>query len=134
GQNAVIRAVARSAMQNGDEAVGIMRGYEGLAKREYKQLNMRTVAGILHLGGTILSTSSFEPHREEAVDDVKRAFEVDELDAVIAIGGEHTMWIIRRLLEEYGLPVVDDLKTFVNDVSGTDYTFGFAMAVQVATE
>jgi 6-phosphofructokinase len=134
GLNAVIRAVARSAIQNGDEAIGILRGYEGLAKREYKPLDMRTVAGILHLGGTILSTSSFEPHRENAVDDVKRAFEEDRLDAVVAIGGEHTMWITRKLYEEDGLPVVGVPKTIDNDVVGTDYTFGFDTAVQVATD
>jgi phosphofructokinase-like protein len=134
GLNAVIRAVARSAIANGDEAVGIMRGYEGLAKREYMDLDMRTVAGILPLGGTILSTSSFEPHREEAVAEVKAAFEADKLDAVIAIGGEHTMEITRRLHDEDGLPMIGVPKTIDNDVTGTDYTFGFDTAVQVVTD
>ena len=61
GLNAAIRAVARSAMQQGDEAVGIRRGYQGLAEDDYIPLDMRTVSGILHQGGTILSTSSYEP-------------------------------------------------------------------------
>jgi 6-phosphofructokinase 1 len=133
GLNAAIRAVARSAIDNGDEAVGILRGYEGLARREYVELDMRTLGGLLPMGGTILSTSSFEPHREEAVEDMRRAFAEDGLDAVVAIGGEHTMWITRRLWEEEGLPLVGVPKTIDNDVTGTDYTFGFDTAVQVAT-
>ena len=134
GLNAVIRAVARSAIDRGDEAVGIMRGYSGLARREYKQLDMLAVSGILHLGGTIVGTSSFEPHREDAVDAVAEAFEADELDAVVAIGGEHTMEITRRLHEDRGLPLVGVPKTIDNDVAGTDYTFGFDTAVQIATD
>ena len=59
GLNAVIRAVTRSAIAGGDEAVGIMRGYRGLAERDYMDLDQRTVSGILPLGGTILRTSSF---------------------------------------------------------------------------
>ena len=134
GLNAVIRAVARSAMFNDDEAVGIRRGYWGLAEREYLPLDMRTVSGILHLGGTLLSTSSYEPHTEGAVDKVRDAFAEDKLDAVVAIGGEHTMEITRRLYEEDGLPLIGVPKTIDNDVSGTDQTFGFDTAVQVATD
>jgi 6-phosphofructokinase 1 len=134
GLNAVIRAVARSAIERGDEAVGIMRGYRGLAEREYLALDMFAVSGILHLGGTILRTSSFEPFREGAVDAVKEAIAADELDAVVAIGGEHTMMITRRLWDETGLPVIGVPKTIDNDVTGTDYTFGFDTAVQVATD
>ena len=134
GLNAVIRAVGRSAIDRGDEAVGILRGYAGLARREYRALDMRTLTGILHLGGTIIGTSSFEPHREGAVEEVKRAFERDELDAVVAIGGEHTMEITRRLHAEEGLPLVGVPKTIDNDVAATEYTFGFDTAVQVATD
>jgi len=134
GLNAAIRAVARSAMQQGDEAIGIRRGYRGLAEDDYLPLDMRTVGGILHLGGTILSTSSFEPIRENAVDRVKRAFEEQRLDAVAAIGGEHTMEITRQLHAEYGLPLVGVPKTIDNDVGGTDFTFGFDTAVQIVTD
>jgi ATP-dependent phosphofructokinase / diphosphate-dependent phosphofructokinase len=134
GLNAVIRAVARSAIDRGDEAVGILRGYRGLAEREYIPLDMRAVSGILHLGGTIIGTSSYEPHREGTVDNVREAISADGLDAVIAIGGEHTMSITRRLWEEQQLPVIGVPKTIDNDVVGTDYTFGFDTAVQVATD
>ena len=80
GLNAVIRAVARSAIDAGDEAVGIMRGFRGLAEGEFMELDMRAVSGILPLGGTILRTSSFEPVREGAVDRIADA-RLAELDA-----------------------------------------------------
>ena len=134
GLNAAIRAVARSAMENGDEAVGIRRGYRGLAEGDYMPLDMRAVSGILPLGGTILSTSSFEPIREGAVERVQRAFAGQELGAAIAIGGEHTMEITRRLHADYGLPLVGVPKTIDNDVGGTDFTFGFDTAVQIVTD
>jgi ATP-dependent phosphofructokinase / diphosphate-dependent phosphofructokinase len=134
GLNAVIRAVARSAMEKGDEAVGIRHGYRGLAEGDYIPLDTFTVSGILHLGGTILGTSSFEPIREGATDQVKAAFSEEGLDAVVAIGGEHTMEITRRLHEEFGLPLIGVPKTIDNDVAGTDFTFGFDTAVQIVTD
>jgi phosphofructokinase-like protein len=134
GLNAVIRAVARSAMQQGDETVGIRRGYRGLAENDCMPLDMSRVTGILHQGGTILSTSSYEPIREDAVDKVAAAFEQQRLDAVIAIGGEHTMEITRQLHADHGLPLVGVPKTIDNDVGGTDFTFGFDTAVQVVTD
>jgi phosphofructokinase-like protein len=134
GLNAVIRAVARSAIASGDDAVGIMRGFEGLAERDYMELDMRTVGGILALGGTILRTSSFEPVREQAIDRLQDAIETDSLDAVIAIGGEHTMWMVRELHEQYEMPLIGVPKTIDNDVVGTDYTFGFDTAVHVVCE
>lgn len=134
GLNAVIRAIVRSAIDRGDEAVGILRGYQGLAQSDYMELDQRTVAGILPLGGTILRTSSFEPLTENAVDRVAFAFERDNLDAVVAIGGEHTMEITRMLHEEEGLPLIGVPKTIDNDIVGTDYTFGFDTAVHVVME
>jgi 6-phosphofructokinase 1 len=134
GLNAVIRAVGRSAIEQGDEAIGILRGYAGLARREYVPLDMRAVSGILHLGGTIIGTSSFEPHREGAVEAVTEAIAAEGLDAVVAIGGEHTMEITRRLSDEGSLPLIGVPKTIDNDVAGTDATFGFDTAVQVATD
>ena len=133
GLNAVIRAVARSAIDAGDEAVGIMRGYRGLAERDYTELDMRTVSGILPLGGTILRTSSFEPVREGAIPRLQEAIKADSLDAVVAIGGEHTMWMTSELHEEHGMPLVGVPKTIDNDVVGTDYTFGFDTAVHVVS-
>ena len=135
GLNAVIRAVTRHCLANGHEVVGLWRGYAGLAERKYIPLDMRTVSGILHLGGTILSTSSFDPFREEnGVERVRAAVEEDGFDAVVAIGGEHTMAITRKLHEDRGIPLVGVPKTIDNDVPCTDFTFGFDTAVQVATD
>jgi phosphofructokinase-like protein len=134
GLNAVIRAVARSAMENGDRAVGVLEGYAGLASRTYIDLDGRTVAGILPLGGTIIGTSSFEPHTEGAVGEIKGAFATDRLDAVIAIGGEHTMDVTRRLHAEEGLPLIGVPKTIDNDVVGTDFTIGYDTAVSIAVD
>jgi ATP-dependent phosphofructokinase / diphosphate-dependent phosphofructokinase len=134
GLNAAIRAVARSAIASGNQPVGILDGYRGLASRTYIDLDGRAVAGILALGGTILGTSSFEPHTEGAVGELRGAFTADRLDAVIAIGGEHTMEVTRRLHAEEELPVIGVPKTIDNDVVGTDYTVGFDTAVTVAVE
>ncbi len=134
GLNAVLRAVARSSIMNGDEAIGIMRGFQGLAERDYMSLDLHAVAGILPLGGTILRTSSFEPVREGAIDKLQTAISEDGLEAVIAVGGEHTMWMARELHEQHGMPIVGVPKTIDNDVVGTDYTFGFDTALHVVSE
>jgi phosphofructokinase-like protein len=135
GLNAVIRAAARRLLAHGHEPVGLRRGYRGLAERDHLPLDQRAVSGILPLGGTILSTSNYNPFREpEGIEKVRAAQREHPLDAVIAIGGEHTMMITRRLSEEVGLPVIGVPKTIDNDVVGTDYTFGFDTAVQVATD
>jgi 6-phosphofructokinase 1 len=134
GLNAVIRAVTRKALAGGHEVVGLWRGYAGLAERSYVPLDMRAVSGILPLGGTILSTSSYDPYRhDDGIQKVRDAVEGDGFDAVVAIGGEHTMGITRRLHED-GLPMIGVPKTIDNDVPCTDFTFGFDTAVQVATD
>jgi phosphofructokinase-like protein len=135
GLNAVIRAVTRRCLSDRHEVVGLLRGYLGLAERNYLPLDMRAVSGILPLGGTILSTSSFDPFREpEGVEKVLAAIAEDSFDAIVAIGGEHTMSITQRLWEEHRVPVVGVPKTIDNDVRCTDYTFGFDTAVQLATD
>src|SRR5919197_5077568 len=86
GLNAVIRAVVRRGLANGHEPVGLWRGYAGLAERSYVELDLRTVSGILHLGGTILSTSSYDPFRHgDGVERVLAAVENDSFDAIVAI-------------------------------------------------
>jgi 6-phosphofructokinase 1 len=135
GLNAVIRAVTRKCLNGGHEVVGVWRGYLGLAERSYTTLDMRAVSGILPLGGTIVSTSSFDPFREaDGVEKVKAAVAEDGFDAIVAIGGEHTMSITRRLWEEHQVPVIGVPKTIDNDVPCTDYTFGFDTAVQIASD
>ncbi len=135
GLNAVIRASARKLLAEGHEAVGLIAGYRGLAEREFVDLKRPAIRGILQLGGTIISTSSYNPYREpDGIVKVKAAINEENIDAVIAIGGEHTMMITRRLYEEEGVPTIGVPKTIDNDVTGTDYTFGFNTAVQIATD
>lgn len=136
GLNAVIRAAGRRLMSEGHEMVGLLRGYRGLAEPELRMvLDDRALSGILPLGGTIVSTSSFDPFMEpRGVERVLAAQESHPLDAIIGIGGEHTQMITARLHDELGLPVVGVPKTIDNDVVGTDYTFGFDTAVQIATD
>ncbi|MEQ8834788.1 MAG: ATP-dependent 6-phosphofructokinase [Miltoncostaeaceae bacterium] len=135
GLNAVIRAAGRKLLREGHEPVGLLRGYRGLAYREHMVLDINSLSGILPLGGTILSTSSYDPFRhDDGPDLVRAAMERGDVDGVIAIGGEHTMFITRRLHERLGLPVVGVPKTIDNDIVGTDRTFGFATAVHVVTE
>jgi 6-phosphofructokinase 1 len=135
GLNAVIRAASRRLILGGHEPVGLKAGYRGLARREYIPLDRSKVRGILHLGGTIIGTSSYNPYREEnGIELVKQAVEEDGFDAVIAIGGEHTMMMTRKLFLEEGIPTIGVPKTIDNDVVGTDFTFGFDTAVQIATD
>lgn len=135
GLNAVIRAAGRKLLKEGHEPVGLLRGYRGLAYGDHRPLDHPALSGLLPLGGTILSTSSYDPFRhDDGPDRVRAAMADDTLDGVIAIGGEHTMDISRRLCERLDLPVVGVPKTIDNDIVGTDRTFGFDTAVHVATE
>jgi len=135
GLNAVIRAVAKKAMGEGYEVIGIEDGYEGLVKNKYRKLENSDVSGILALGGTILGTSRTNPYEGPNGGPVKIAATLERLgiDAVIAIGGEGTLAAANRLAED-GIPIVGVPKTIDNDLSATDYTFGFDTAVQIATD
>jgi 6-phosphofructokinase 1 len=98
-------------------------------------LGPREISGILPRGGTIVGTSRTNPFKtEDGVEKVLANFEAERLDALVAIGGEDTLGVAARLYEERGFPVVGVPKTIDNDLSGTDYTFGFDTAVFIATE
>ncbi len=134
GLNAVIRAVVRRGEQHGFEFVGVRDGWRGLVDGNHFRLNQQSVSGILHLGGTILGTSRTNPFkREGGVEAVFRNVAQNDIQAVVAIGGEDTLGVAKKLFEA-GMKVVGIPKTIDNDLSGTDYTFGFDTAVSVATE
>jgi len=134
GLNPVIRAVVRRGEQHGLEFVGVRDGWRGLIENDHFRLNRQSISGILHLGGTILGTSRTNPFkREGGVDAVFRTLETQNIHAVVAIGGEDTLGVAKKLFDK-GLKVVGVPKTIDNDLSGTDYTFGFDSAVSVATE
>ncbi len=133
GLNAVIRAVCRRLWEHGHETVGVLNGWRGMIDGNLRPLGYDEISGILHLGGTIIGTSRTNPWNSEGgVEGVRSTFE--QLDALVAIGGEDTLGVASRLHSEFDLPVVGVPKTIDNDLNGTDYTFGFDTAVYVATE
>ena len=134
GLNPVIRAVVRKALLEGYEVVGIRNGWKGLVENDTVRLDLNTVSGILPKGGTILGTSRTNPYKKEGdLQKVKENFKKIGLDALVAVGGEDTLGVASKLVKE-GLPVVGVPKTIDNDLSATDYTFGFDTALNVAME
>jgi len=135
GLNAVIRAVVRAADAEGWDCVAALEGWRGLVEGTFRDLGVKEVSGILPRGGTIIGTSRTNPFKiDGGVEAVLRNIRDRELDALVAIGGEDTLGVAARLYGEYQAPVVGVPKTIDNDLSGTDYTFGFDTAVTVATE
>jgi phosphofructokinase-like protein len=135
GLNAVIRAVVRRADAVGWDVVAVREGWRGLVEPIFEDLGPQQVSGILPRGGTIIGTSRTNPFNVDGgVDRVLRNFGDRGLDALVAIGGEDTLGVAARLYTERDLPVVGVPKTIDNDLSGTDYTFGFDTAVSIATE
>jgi phosphofructokinase-like protein len=137
GLNAVIRAVVRkSIIKYNYQVLGILQGWRGLMDYGLtEELNLDKVSGIIHRGGTILKTSRTNPFKEP--DGVKRIMEKKkslELSAIIAVGGEDTLSVASKLYEEHGLEVVGVPKTIDNDIWGTDYTFGFDTAINIAMD
>jgi 6-phosphofructokinase 1 len=131
--NAVIRAVARQSLDRRYSVLGIRDGWRGLVEGELEALDYRAISGILPRGGTILGTTRTNPYRLDG--GVERVRDhLAQLDALVAIGGEDTLGVAARLHAEQGAPVVGVPKTIDNDLSATDYTFGFDTAVFVATE
>src|SRR5262245_14722370 len=135
GLNAVIRAVARRSLTRGHTILGIREGWRGLVDGRFMELGPREISGLLPRGGTILGTTRTNPYKTDGgVEKVLENFRTQELDALVAIGGEDTLGVASRLFAEHDLPVVGVPKTIDNDLSATDYTFGFETAVFIATE
>ncbi len=134
GLNAVIRAVVRRSLASGHEVVGVHEGWKGLVEGLFEPLGLREISGILPRGGTIIGTTRTNPYKTGSVDRVLANFREAGLDALVAIGGEDTLGVAARLHREEKFPVVGVPKTIDNDLSATDYTFGFDTAVFIATE
>jgi ATP-dependent phosphofructokinase / diphosphate-dependent phosphofructokinase len=135
GLNAVIRAVVRKATDiYGDVVIGFRNGWKGAIDAEVETLTAESVKGILPRGGTILGSSRTNPFKiADGVTRIKHTLESFKVDALIAIGGEDTLGVAAKLFEQ-GVNVVGVPKTIDNDLSGTDFTFGFNTAVEIATE
>ena len=135
GLNAVIRAVVRKGVtEYGFEFVGFRDGWKGPLEGITTPLGIPEVRGILPRGGTILGSSRTNPIKiEGGVDRIKANLAASGVDALIAIGGEDTLGVATQL-HELDVPVVGVPKTIDNDLSATDYTFGFDTAVNIASE
>jgi 6-phosphofructokinase 1 len=136
GLNAVIRGIVRKGVQEyGYDFTGFRDGWRGPLEGDTVRLDIPAVRGILPRGGTILGSSRTNPLKiEGGVRRVQRTLEAEGVDALIAIGGEDTLGVAARLHADTGLKVVGVPKTIDNDLSATDYTFGFDTAVNIATE
>jgi len=135
GLNAAIRAVARSCFAQDWTVLGVKNGWAGLlGEGQVEELSRKSVSGILNLGGTILGTSRTNPAKKESdMEQVVANLEKYEVDALVAIGGDDTLGVAKRL-HEVGAKVVGVPKTMDNDLSETDYCIGFDSAVQVVME
>lgn len=135
GLNAVIRAVTKKSLDvYGYEVVGILEGWRGLLEKKTKKLTLTDVSGILHRGGTILKSSRTNPlESPQHVRDCFQNLKEIGIDALVVIGGEDTLGVARELYGR-GVKVVGVPKTIDNDLNGTDFTFGFDTAVNIATE
>jgi ATP-dependent phosphofructokinase / diphosphate-dependent phosphofructokinase len=142
GLNAAIRGVAKAAYELFDvEIVGIHNGYGGLIEADYQEMTRDQFSGILTLGGTILGTSRQPFRRMQEVDEngedkvsaMKKTYKKLRLDCLVTLGGNGTHRTA-NLLSQEGLNVIGLPKTIDNDITGTDYTFGFHTAMDIATE
>lgn len=135
GLNAVIRAVVRKGVKEyGYDFVGFRDGWKGPLEGLTMPLGIQEVRGILPRGGTILGSSRTNPFKTEGgVEQIKANLAEAGVDALIAIGGEDTLGVATKL-HDLGVNVVGVPKTIDNDLSGTDFTFGFDTAVNIAME
>jgi len=135
GLNAVIRAVVRKAIDaHGDQVIGFRDGWRGVLENVAEELSLESTRGILPRGGTILGSSRTNPYaRQDGVERVRQTLAAHRLDGLIPIGGEDTLGVANRLQAE-GVRVIGVPKTIDNDLGGTDVTFGFDTALQIATE
>ena len=134
GLNAVIRAVAKKAFAYGYEVIGIRDGWRGLVEIDTVPLDIQAVSGILSRGGTILGTSRTNPFKspdmaEKVINNIKKL----GLDVLVGIGGDDTLGVASKLFKK-GIKTIGIPKTIDNDLSGTDFTFGFDTAVSIVTE
>jgi 6-phosphofructokinase 1 len=129
GMNAAIRAVVRTAVFHEVEVVGIYRGYEGMIEGDFVPLDVRSVAKIIHTGGTILKSARSKGFitpegRKQAFENLKK----HNIEGIIAIGGDGTFTGANIFYKEFGIPIVGLPGTIDNDIFGTDSTIGFDTA------
>ncbi len=136
GLNAVLRAVVRKGERHyGDEIVGFCDAWDGVMERRTLPLTVETMRGMLPRGGTVLGTRRGSPFdHPDGVELVHATMRDMGLDGLIVIGGNGSLSVACALATEHGLPIVGVPKTIDNDIEGTEVTFGFNTAVQIATD
>ena len=136
GLNAVLRAVVRKGERYyGDEIVGFRDAWDGVMERRTTPLTIETMRGLLPRGGTVLGTRRGSPFdRPDGVDLVEATMSDMGIDGLIVIGGNGSLSVANKLHAERGMPIVGIPKTIDNDIEGTEVTFGFNTAVQIATD
>ena len=141
GINATIRGVCKTAINHyGMEVIGIHSGFQGLLTKDVESFTDKSLSGLLNLGGTMLGTSREKPFKKHGVvSDVDKPALIEKnvkelgLDCIVCIGGNGTQKTA-NLLRKEGLNIVTLPKTIDNDLWGTDMTFGFQSAVDIATD
>ncbi len=134
GMNAAIRSVVRTALAEGIQVKGIMRGYAGLIDEEIMDLNLRSVSDIIHRGGTMLYTARCPEFKtEEGMQTAIANCRKHGIEGIVVIGGDGS-YRGARDLSERGLPCVGVPGTIDNDISSTEYTIGFDTAMNTAME
>ncbi|WP_394795382.1 6-phosphofructokinase [Armatimonas sp.] len=137
GLNPAIRGVVYRGMDFGFEFVGIEEGWRGLVKGMYRPLGLSDVEEIIYQGGTMLGSSRTNPFKKGGEKDLEAVLEnikAAKFDAIVALGGEDTLGVAAKLYSQYGVPTVGVPKTMDNDLSGTDFTFGFDTAASVGLD
>jgi phosphofructokinase-like protein len=133
GLNAVIRAVVKRGLQLGHEFTGIKEGWRGLLDLKTVKLSRESISGLLPLGGTVLGTSRTNPFKNDKdAEKLIRNINEMKIDALVCIGGDDTLSVASKL-HDRGIKTVGVPKTIDNDLSGTDFTFGFDTAVSTVT-
>ena len=136
GLNAVIGSVVRKLGKSGVRTLGLLDGWKGALTGKFMELTVDNTSEILPLGGTIIGTSRTNPYKnpEENIPKLKETLKRLKLDSLIVVGGDDTLGVANRLWKEEGIRLVGVPKTIDNDISATDFTFGFHTAVTIAME
>jgi 6-phosphofructokinase 1 len=135
GLNAVIYAAVKKGINSyGDEFIGFLNGWRGVLDNQFIPLTLEAIDGIQLKGGTILHSSRTNVKKiPGGIEKVQEVLKLNNIDALIALGGDDTQ-SVTQFLAENGVPSVGVPKTIDNDINGTDQTFGFDTAVMIATE
>ena len=135
GLNAVIRAVVRTNANAGGETIGLLEGWRGAIEGNHIQLTPENTDHVIDRGGTILGSSRTNPFKDDnEVNQLIETFKNLGLESLIAIGGDDTLGVARRLFAEHDLPTIGCPKTIDNDLSSTDQTFGFDTSINIVMD